>query len=91
MGVHWVDRKSGEFNGKAFDQTFIWGFHRGKLQFIEPMITKAFLESTTSFTEELKQPESVQRPGLYPKRYSIRHDTALKVYRITLDELTPRG
>ena len=55
------------------------------------MITKAFLESTTSFTTELKQPESVQRGGLYPKWYSIRHDTAAKVYRITLDDLTPRA
>jgi hypothetical protein len=90
MGVHWVDAASGEFNGKTFDQTFIWGFGKGQLLFIEPMITKAFLESTTSFTTELKQPESVQRAGLYPKRYSIRHDTATKVYRISLDELTPR-
>ena len=90
MGVHWVDGTSGEFNGRTFDQTFIWGFHRGQLVFIEPMITKAFLESTSSFTMELKQPEQVQRPGLYPKRYSIRHDTVAKVYRITLDELTAR-
>ena len=90
MGVHWVDGTSGEFNGKPFDQTFIWGFHRGELVFIEPMITKAFLESTSSFTMELKQPKTVQRTGLYPKRYSIRHDTVAKVYRITLDELTPR-
>ena len=90
MGVHWVDGTSGEFNGRTFDQTFIWGFHRGQLVFIEPMITKAFLESTSSFTMELKQPELVQRPGLYPKRYSIRHDTVAKVYRITLDELTAR-
>jgi hypothetical protein len=90
MGVHWVDATSGEFNGKTFDQTFIWGFGQGQLLFIEPMITKAFLESTTSFTTELKQPEQVQRAGLYPKRYSIRHDTAAKVYRISLDELTPR-
>jgi len=91
MGVHWVDGTSGEFNGKTFDQTFIWGFSRGQLLFLEPMITKAFLESTTSsFTTELKQPASVQRAGLYPKRYSIRHDTVAKVYRITLDELMPR-
>ncbi len=91
MGVHWVDRTSGEFNGKPFDQTFIWGFHCGKLLFIEPMITKAFLESTSSFTTELKQPASVQRAGLYPRRYSIRHDTAARVYRITLDDLTSRA
>ena len=91
MGVHWVDGTSGEFNGKTFDQTFIWGFHRGQLLFLEPMITKAFLESTTSsFTMELKQPKTVQRTGLYPKRYSIRHDTVARVYRITLDELTAR-
>jgi hypothetical protein len=91
MGVHWVDATSGEFNGKTFDQTFIWGFSRGQIQFIEPMITKAFLESTSSFTMELKQPESVQRAGLYPKRYSIRHDTAAKVYRISIDDLTHRA
>ena len=91
MGVHWVDATSGEFNGKTFDQTFIWGFSRGQMQFIEPMITKAFLESTSSFTTELEQPESVQRSGLYPKRYSIRHDAAAKVYRISLDELTHRA
>ena len=91
MGVHWVDATAGEFNGKTFDQTFIWGFDRGQLLFIEPMITKAFLEATTSFTTELKQPESVQRAGFYPKRYSIRHDAAAKVYRVSLDELTPRG
>jgi len=91
MGVHWVDATSGEFNGKTFDQTFIWGFHRGELLFVEPMITKAFLESTSSFTMELKQPESVQRAGLYPKRYSIRHDTAAKVYRISIDDLTHRA
>jgi hypothetical protein len=91
MGVHWVDATSGEFNGKTFDQTFIWGFDRGQILFIEPMITKAFLESTTTFTTALKQPESVQRAGLYPKRYSIRHDTTAKVYRIALDELTRRG
>jgi hypothetical protein len=90
MGVHWVDATSGEFNGKTFDQTFIWGFSRGELLFIEPMITKAFLESTASFTTELKQPKTVQRTGLYPKRYSIRHDTVAKVYRVTLDELTSR-
>ena len=91
MGVHWVDATSGEFNGKTFDQTFIWGFSGGQLQFIEPMITKAFLESTASFTTELEQPESVQRGGLYPKRYSIHHDTTAKVYRVTLDELTYRS
>ena len=90
MGVHWVDATSGEFNGKTFDQTFIWGFSGGQLQFIEPMVTKAFLESTSSFTTELAQPESVQRAGLYPKRYSIHHDTVAKVYRITLDELTSK-
>ena len=91
MGVHWVDASSGEFNGKTFDQSVLWGFDHGQLLFIEPMITKAFLESTTTFSTELKQPESVQRAGLYPRQYSIRYDSAAKVYRISLDRLTPRG
>ena len=90
MGVHWVDRTAGELNGRTFDQTFIYGFTGGKLLFVEPMITKAFLESNTSFTTELKVPAEVQRPGFYPKRYSIRHDTTAKVYRISIDELTRR-
>jgi len=90
MGVHWVDKSAGELNGKPFDKTFLWGFTGGKLIFVEPMITKAFLESRQNFTTALKQPQAFQRAGLYPQRYSIRYDRDDRVYRISIDQLTSR-
>ena len=90
MGVHWVDRTAGELNGKTFDQTFLWGYTGGKLIFVEPMITKAFLETRPNFSVQLKQPQAFQRRGLYPQRYSIRYDAEDRVYRVSIDELASR-
>lgn len=90
MGVHWADRTSGEFNGKPFEKTFIYGFTRGELIFLEPMITKAYLETRPYFTMPVKQPSEVQRSGLYPKWHRIRYDAQSRAFRISLDELTHR-
>ncbi len=90
MGVHWIDPTSPEFNGKAFTKTFIYGYYDAKLIFVEPMMTKAFLESKPKFSESLKLPAAYARPGFYPTRYSIRHDAANKEYRITLEGFKKR-
>jgi len=90
MGVHWADSTSKEFRGQPFDQTFIYGFNGGELIFLEPMITHAFLEARPDFTMEVKVPQHVQRDGYYPARHSIRYDATRGVFRISIDELTPR-
>ena len=45
MGLHWSNTASPELNGKPFTSTFIFSSYDGRFIFIEPMITKAFLES----------------------------------------------
>ena len=90
MGVHWVDPKSPELNGKPFTSTFIYGSWDGKVIFAEPMITKAYLETKPQFSAALPLPARAQGGG-YPTRYSVRWDAATKEFRITLTGFTPRG
>jgi Hypothetical protein TTHB210 len=90
MGGHWVDPQSNEFNKQPFTRTFLYGNYNGQIIFMEPMITKAFLEARTDVTELIKQPSKYARPGYYPTRYSVRYDRAAKEYSIALEGLTPR-
>ena len=90
MGVHWVDADAPELHGATFDKTLLYGFSRGTLVFIEPMITKAFLESQPDVTLPVGQPAAFQQSGYYPVQYRIRHDAESGTYRMALIELTPR-
>lgn len=76
MGKHWLDPTSPELGGgKTFTQTFIYGSYDGKINFLEPMITKAFIDTTTSFSRPIPQPAKFQKAGYYPTKISIkRHD-----------------
>jgi hypothetical protein len=76
MGKHWLDPTSPELGGgKVFTQTFIFGSYDGKINFWEPMITKAFIDTTTNFSRTIPQPAKFQRSGYYPTKMSIkRHD-----------------
>jgi hypothetical protein len=93
MGLHWIDGAASELHGHMFTTTFLWGSYDGKFIFIEPMITKAYIESTkTAPSNELVMPLSgpakYQHPGYYPASYAVRYDAAAKEYRISLDGLT---
>ncbi|MCU0649428.1 MAG: DUF5602 domain-containing protein [Gemmatimonadaceae bacterium] len=97
MGMHWLDRAAPEVQpppaGKAFTTTLLYGSWDGRFIFIEPMITKAFIESvkgTAGVTYPVASAARVQKAGRYPTTYSIRHDASRKEYRITLDSLTAR-
>jgi hypothetical protein len=91
MGVHWVDTTSSELRGEPFSRTLIYGSWNGKVIFVEPMITKAFLETKPSFSAALPAPARGREAGYYPKGYSVRWDAAAKEYRITLTGFSPRG
>jgi hypothetical protein len=87
MGVHWVDRTAPELNGRPFTRTLIYGSYQGKAIFVEPMITKAHLESlkgAAEVMEVIKQPAAAQRPGLYPTRFTLRYDQADNTYVVAL-------
>jgi hypothetical protein len=92
MGLHWIDGAAHELHGQMFTTTFLWGSYDGKFIFIEPMITKAYIESAkTAPSNELVMalgaPAKYQQPGYYPAAYSVRYDAGAKEYRIALDGL----
>ncbi|HEX8141605.1 MAG TPA: DUF5602 domain-containing protein [Pyrinomonadaceae bacterium] len=90
MGGHWANPQSNEFQGQPFTRTFLYGNYDGQIIFMEPMITKAFLETRASVTEILKQPARYARPGYYPTSYSVKYDPATKQYTVALEGLTLR-
>jgi hypothetical protein len=71
MGAHWVDITSPELNGQLFTQTFLMGSYDGKVIFYEPMITKAFILSHSSFEREVPRPAKVQKSGYYPTQMRL--------------------
>lgn len=71
MGAHWVDVTSGEFNGKPFTETFIFGSYNGKVTFYEPMITQEFLKSQNNYERDIPTPVRFQESGWYPTKMRI--------------------
>ncbi|HEX8776195.1 MAG TPA: DUF5602 domain-containing protein [Pyrinomonadaceae bacterium] len=90
MGGHWADPQSNEFRGQPFTRSFLYGNYDGQIVFMEPMISKAFLDAKTSVTEIIKQPRRYATPGYYPTKYSILYDPATKQYTVALEGLTLR-
>jgi len=87
MGTHWVDTTSGEFHGKPFTITFIYGFYHGNMTFMEPMITKDYLLQKSNVTLPIKQPQAFQRHGYYPKQVHLYFDNSSQQYVVALEEL----
>jgi hypothetical protein len=71
MGAHYVDVTSGEFQGKTFTETFLFGSFDGKVTFYEPMITLDFLKKNSNYVREIPQPEKVQKTSWYPTKMKI--------------------
>lgn len=91
MGAHWVDPKAPEFNGQPFQNSFVYGSYDGQFIFIEPMISKAYLESHPNTTAPVKQATKVAIAGYYPTNYTVAYDATAKEYRITLADLKKRN
>lgn len=89
MGVHWTDSTSSEFHGMPFTTTFIYGFYHGEMTFLEPMVTKAFLESHPDFSGSIKQPLAFQDHNFYATSYKVQYDFSRHVYLVTLTGLKP--
>ncbi len=90
MGAHWIDKEAHELHGHQFTATMIYGSYDGQVIFIEPMISKAFLETQPCFTQAIKQPAKYQRAGFYPLSYSAKYDAGRKEYTVALEGLTER-
>lgn len=90
MGAHWIDPKVPGFNGQPFNETFIYGFYNGKVVFVEPMATIAFLETKPKVTKKLKLPQCYPTSAYYPTNYSISYNDTGKEYTLALEGLTLR-
>ena len=88
MGWHFSDSTQVVTN---FDHVFIYGFYNGKMNFLEPMVTKAFLAAGTSVTRDIPQPQTYINSGNYwPTKYTIRHDAATNRHYIEMHGLVQR-
>jgi hypothetical protein len=90
MGVHYVPVTdfAPNFN---FEHTLIYGFYHNQFYFVEPMITKAFIEGNNNTTLPIPQPAKYAFPGKYfPTKYTIATNSSSKVYTISLDSLVKR-
>ena len=87
MGNHLVDSKDPELAdpSRGFSHTFIYGAYDGRLIFLEPMISRAFLERRQPECRPLRPPRVYAVAGYYPTRYCVRHDPATATYRVTLE------
>jgi len=90
MGSHAVDTATPELSGNAFAHTFIYGYYNGQMNFVEPMVSKAFLESKQNFSGPVKIPAAYPKRGYYPTSYSIKFDEVRREYTISIDKLTLR-
>jgi hypothetical protein len=90
MGLHWTSVKAPELNGQGFTNTFIFGSWDGRFIFLEPMITKAYLETHPNATQVIPQPAAWPTAGRFPTTYAVNYDATAKEYRFTLGGLTQR-
>jgi hypothetical protein len=96
MGMHWLDVRSGEFNGQGFTKTYIIGTWDGRFVFDEPMITRDYIVSKRAATDPavrdeitlLPSPAKRQVAGYYPEAYRVTYDAETNEYRIALTRLT---
>lgn len=87
MGVHWVDTSAAELKGEPFTATFIIGSYDHQVNFLEPMITRAFLAGKPDLTRPVPQPAGYARAGWYPTTWSVRWDEPRREYLVLLDGL----
>lgn len=87
MGKHWGDQHM----HTPFSHTMVYGSYNGKVTFLEPMITKAVLESGQSINVAYAQPALFEKTGkYYPSRYQIRIDDATHTHSVTLSDFVLR-
>lgn len=88
MGAHVIDLMSPEVAGTGpFSHTFIYGKYDGRLNFLEPMITKEMLDKQTSIDQAIRQPATWQERGYYPGRYTLEYDEESGVHSLLLTDL----
>jgi len=93
MGNHLVDSKDPEIAdpSRGFSGTFIYGTYDGRMIFLEPMVSHAFLASRPDRCTPVRWAKAVAEAGYYPTSYCVRYDAAAQEYRVSLEGLTYRA
>ncbi|WP_412069470.1 DUF5602 domain-containing protein [Rubrivirga sp. IMCC43871] len=85
MGAHWIDTADPTYApGGSFSEVLIYGFYDGRMAFVEPMLTQAFVASHAPVDEPLALPEVYPSPGYYPTRYTATYDAERDEYTVAL-------
>ncbi|MEW2416586.1 hypothetical protein AB0953_23070 [Streptomyces sp. NPDC046866] len=90
MGAHLDSRPP--TTGTLSGQTFIYGAYAGRIVFLEPMLTKDFLQQQRTgpaphrTCEAVPQPKSWQVPGWYPTRYCTAYRPERGDYTVSLTD-----
>jgi hypothetical protein len=90
MGTHYLSAATPELHGQKFTKTFLYGAYDGKINFLEPMITKAYLETRPTEVIPVQQPKQYTTPGHYPAAYQIKFDERTKEYTVSLEQLSAK-
>ena len=92
MGNHLVDARDPELADSTlgFSRTFIYGTYDGRMIFLEPMVSHAFLSTRPDRCTPIRRPEAVATAGYYPTGYCVRYDPAKASYLVTLEGLVYR-
>lgn len=97
MGSHWVDLMSPELlppadpDYAAFTHTMIYGSYDGEVIFVEPMITRAYLQSGATVHKWYRQPMHFDPSNTYyPQRYNIWKGEKNGRHYVALDEMMMR-
>jgi len=87
MGAHAIDTTAPEFNKLPFTKTFIYGFYDGQMIFLEPMMTKVFLETKPNMLDRVKLPKTYSKHAYYPTSYGVNYNATEREYEISLESL----
>lgn len=84
MGSHWVREDAPELRSEQFTHTYIYGSFDGELTFLEPMVTRQFLDDLRGrVVTEVPTPRRFPTRGFYPTEYAMRRvrgEDAVAVY-----------
>lgn len=92
MGNHLIDAKDPELADPSlgFSRTFIFGTYAGRMIFLEPMISHAYLSSLPDACTPIKTPQAWPTSAYYPTSYCVKYDSVTATYRVTLEGLSLR-
>jgi len=89
MGLHWVNPDFPELHGQPFTASLIYGSYDGRLAFVEPMVTVAYLKTEPNLHRMLPQPEAYEYPGYFPRTWGVRWDGQAAAYVVQLGAMRP--